>query len=98
MIEIPQSTQRKEVLAMDEKKKPDELKYDEASSHFEAENLNKYDELELKEKNLVISEFEKEYVDPITEEVKNAKDLPGYDEEEVKKHNPDELLKKETES
>lgn len=83
---------------MDEKKKLDELKFDEASSHFEAENLNKYDALELKEKNLVINEFEKEYVDPITEEVKNVKDLPGYDEEEVKKHNPEELLRKESES
>lgn len=98
MMELPQITERKEVLTMDEKKKPDELKFDEATAHFEAENLNKYDELELKEKNLIISEFEKEYVDPITEEVKNAKDLPGYNEEEIKKHNPDELLKKETEA
>lgn len=98
MIEIQKEPSRKEVLTMDEKKKLEELKIEEASSHFEAENLNKYDELDLKEKNLVISEFEKEYVDPITEEVKNVEDLPGYNEEEINKHNPDELLKKESEA
>lgn len=78
---------------MDEKKKREEEKYDEASAHFEAENMNKYDDLELKEKNLVIHEFEKEYVDPETGDVKNAKDLPGYDEKEVKNRRPDDLLK-----
>ena len=35
-------------------KKLEQEKIDEAESHFEAENLNKYDELELKEKNLKI--------------------------------------------
>ena len=60
---------------MDEKKKREEEKYDEASAHFEAENMNKYDDLELKEKNLVIHEFEKEYVDPETGDVKNANQM-----------------------
>jgi len=77
----------------DKEKKYEEPKIEEADSHFEAENLNKYDCLNLKEKNLVISEYETEYVDPVDEEVKDIKDHPNVDLDEIRKRNPDELLK-----
>ncbi len=79
---------------MSEKEKQADLeKIDVAESHFEAENLNKYDCLNLKEKNLKINEFETEYVDPTDEEVKDIKDHPCVDQDEVKKRNPDEMMK-----
>ncbi len=74
-------------------KKLEQEKIDEAESHFEAENLNKYDELELKEKNLKINEFETEYVDPIDGEVKHIKDHPGIDLDEVTKRDPHKFKK-----
>lgn len=82
-----------EIEMLDKEKKYEEPKIEEADSHFEAENLNKYDCLNLKEKNLVISEYETEYVDPLDEEVKDIKNYPDVDLEEIKKRNPDELLK-----
>ncbi len=54
--------------------------------------MNKYDCQDLKDKNLVISEFETEYVDPIDGEVKNVRNHPEVDIEEVEKRNPDKLL------
>ncbi|MFH5836876.1 hypothetical protein ACHAL6_12460 [Proteiniclasticum sp. C24MP] len=79
---------------MNEKEKRyEQEKIDAAESHFEAENMNKYDDLELKEKNLKINEFETEYVDPTDEEVKDIKDHPCVDQDEVKKRNPDEFMK-----
>ncbi len=69
-----------------------EGKFDDAESHFEAENMNKYDCQDLKDKNLVISEFETEYVDPIDGEVKNVRNHPEVDIEEVEKRSPDKLL------
>lgn len=68
-------------------------KIDDADSHFEAENLNKYDCLNLKEKNLVIYSYETEYVDPENEEVKDVKNNPNVDFEEVKKRDPNEIFK-----
>lgn len=35
-----------------------------ADSHSEAENLNKYDAQNLKERNLIITQYETEYLDP----------------------------------
>ncbi|HSL86625.1 MAG TPA: hypothetical protein VK861_06795 [Bacteroidales bacterium] len=69
-----------------------EEKYDEAESHFEAELMNKYDCLDLKEKNLVVTDYETEYVDPEDGEVKDVRNHPGVDIEEVEKRNPDKLL------
>lgn len=83
------------MMKMNEKERQyEQEKIDAAESHFEAENMNKYDELDLKEKNLKINEFETEYVDPADEEVKDIKDHPCIDQEEVKKRNPDEFMKK----
>lgn len=66
-------------------------KFEEADSHFEAENLNKYDCLNLKDKNLVISSYETEYVDPEDEKVKDIKDNPHVDIEEIKRRDPNTL-------
>jgi len=68
-----------------EEKSIEELKVEDASSDFEAGNLNKYDCLKLKEKNLIIKEYETEYVDPIDDEVKHIKDHPHVDHEDLKK-------------
>ncbi len=70
-------------------------KYDEADSHFEAANLNKYDCLDLKDKNLVITSYETEYVDPEDEEVKDVKNNPDVDFEEVKERDPNEIFKED---
>lgn len=82
------------MMKMNEKEKLNQEKIDAAESHFEAENMNKYDDLDLKERNLKINEFETEYVDPTDEEVKDIKNHPCVDQEEVKKRNPDEFSKK----
>lgn len=79
-------------MKMNEKEKLNQEKIDAAESHFEAENMNKYDDLDLKEKNLKINEFETEYVDPTDEEVKDIRNHPGVDLHEVEKRNPDTLL------
>ncbi len=70
-------------------------KVEDADSHFEAENLNKYDCLNLKEKNLVINSYETEYVDPHNDEVKDIKNNPDVDFEEVNNRDPNELFKKD---
>ncbi len=68
------------------------LKYDEADSHFEAENLNKYDCLDLKDKNLVITAYETEYVDPEDGKVKDVKNNPNVDFSEVIERDPNEIF------
>lgn len=70
-------------------------KVDDADSHFEAENLNKYDCLNLKEKNLVINSYETEYVDPTNEEVKDVKNNPDVNFEEVKNRDPNQIFKED---
>lgn len=72
----------------EEKNKVDEPIVPDAESEFEAGNLNKYDCLKLKEKNLKIETFETEYVDPEDDEVKNIKDHPSIDQEELEKRKP----------
>lgn len=80
---------------MSDKEKKPILKYEDADSHFEAENLNKYDCLDLKDKNLIITSHETEYVDPEDELVKNIEDHPHVDFNEVKNRDPNTLFKKD---
>ncbi len=70
-------------------------KVEDAKSYFEAENLNKYDCLNLKEKNLVINSYETEYVDPDNEKVKDIKNNPDVDFEEVKKRDPNKIFEED---
>lgn len=72
----------------EDKNKVDEPIVPDAESEFEAGNLNKYDCLKLKEKNLKIETFETEYVDPADDEVKDIKDHPCIDQEELEKRKP----------
>jgi len=69
---------------MEKEPKPMEPLVEDAASDFEAGNLNKYDCLKLKEKNLNITTTEKEYVDPVDDEVKNIEDHPCVDQEDLK--------------
>ncbi len=78
---------------MDTENKDKKLKFDEADSHFEAANLNKFDCLDLKEKNLISTSYETEYIDPADEKVKNVMDNPEVDFNEVLERDPNEIFR-----